>query len=314
MPKIDIICFGSATEDIFVKIHPKMLGKNLCFYPGAKIEIEEIGCFSGGGAANTAVGFSRLGLKTGIVTVIGPDLEGKQILSELKKEKVNTFGAFKDKKAKTSRSVILTGFGKDRVVLNYSKALNALAQKHIDWQKLESKWFYISSLHKKPALFKKLVGFAHKNKIKVALNPGAIEIAGGVNPLLAVLKKTSALILNAEEARALAGHKTIRQNLAELSRFAKIVAITSGESGSFAQSGSEIFFQKAIKTKIADVTGAGDAFACAFTASIIKGKKINYALKAGTANAASVIKYLGAKNVLLTGKQLDPAVKKLGKQ
>ncbi len=311
---MDIICFGNATKDIFVHIKPKISGKKIFFSLGEKTEISQLEHFSGGGATNASVGFSRLGKKTGIVTVVGNDLEAKEIISELKKEKVNTFGIFKDKKTSTSCSVILTGFGMDRVVLSYSKAINALAKHHIPWNQLKPKWFYISSLHANPALIEKIVSFAARHKIKVALNAGAKEIAGGIKSLEPIFKKIDILILNAEEAQALCGHKKIKQNLAELSAHSKIAVITDGANGSFAQSGEKIFSQKAFPVKVVDATGAGDAFACAFVASIIDGKPIEFALKAGTANASSVIQFLGTKNILLNKRQIEKEIKKFGKK
>ncbi|MEK6942176.1 MAG: carbohydrate kinase family protein [archaeon] len=311
---MDIICFGGASHDIFVHLNPKIAGNAICFPFGAKTEINQLDYFSGGGATNTSAGFSRLGLKTGIVTVVGGDLEGKELLAELKKEKVNTFGAFCDKKAKTSCSVILTGFGHDRVILNYSKTLNALAKHHVPWKKLNAKWFYISSLHAKPALLKKLVEFAHKKQINVALNIGSAELSGGLKKLAPTLKKTTVLLLNAQEAQMLAGSKSIPHNLSELSKLSKITVITDGKNGSAAQSGGKTFFQKAFSVKIADTTGAGDAFCCAFVASMIKGKQTGYALAAGAANASSVIRHLGAKNILLNQTQLGKTISQFRKK
>ncbi len=56
------------------------------------------------------------------------------------------------------------------------------------------------------------------------------------------------------------------------------------------------------KTKVADKTGAGDAFSAAFVAGLIKNKSIEYSLKLGVEEARSVVRYMGAKNILLKRK------------
>ena len=53
------------------------------------------------------------------------------------------------------------------------------------------------------------------------------------------------------------------------------------------------------KLKVIGKTGAGDAFASGFIAGLIKNKSIEYSLKLGVRESASVIKYIGAKNRLL---------------
>ena len=58
-------------------------------------------------ATNNAVGFARLGLKTGCISAVGSDDNGHLIISDLKKESVDFLG--KVKEGKTGYSVILAG-------------------------------------------------------------------------------------------------------------------------------------------------------------------------------------------------------------
>ena len=95
----DVICVGSSTVDVFAKTKKSELMKifddeketDLLAYPtGAKILVEELSITTGGGGTNTAVAFSRLGLKTAFIGAVGSDLNGKIILDELKKVKIKT--------------------------------------------------------------------------------------------------------------------------------------------------------------------------------------------------------------------------------
>jgi len=62
-------------------------------YPvGGKMLIKDLKFDVGGGGTNTAVAFSRLGLKTGCICEFGKDENGRKILDLLKKEKVKFLG------------------------------------------------------------------------------------------------------------------------------------------------------------------------------------------------------------------------------
>ena len=90
----DVITVGSATVDVFVKtdnelirIKTKTCQEDLIAYPcGKKVLIEQLDFMTGGGATNTGVCFSRLGLKTACLGMVGKDDNGKHIIEELKKE------------------------------------------------------------------------------------------------------------------------------------------------------------------------------------------------------------------------------------
>ena len=74
---------------IIVADNLKSNEKYLLLEEGKKLEIKKPIIESGGGATNTAAGFSRLGLKTGIITKIGKDNTGSLIKKSLIDEGVN---------------------------------------------------------------------------------------------------------------------------------------------------------------------------------------------------------------------------------
>lgn len=65
------------------------------------VVVEEESFYRAGGAANVANNLTSLNAKVTLVGKIGPDLEGKIILTELKKNKVNTQGIFVDRNLPT---------------------------------------------------------------------------------------------------------------------------------------------------------------------------------------------------------------------
>lgn len=302
--RLDIISIGSATEDVFVHV-PEKFSKDSCiFRAGAKIDINSMEYFIGGGATNTSVAFSRLGLKAGILCAVGEDGAGESVLKELKKEKVNTSSVMRIKGKNTSYSVILTGFGRDRVILCYSGITAMLAEKEINWGKINSEWLYISSLHTTPQFLRKIAQHSGKKEMKIAFNPGQQELTLGLSGLKDIFGKCAVLLLNRQEALKLTGNADISRNLKIISEVAEIVVITDGKDGAYASDGKHYFQCPSFGTKPLDVTGAGDSFGSGFVAAIIKGKGIEDALLWGTANANSVIQHLGTKNILLNEKQI----------
>jgi len=91
----DIVTFGSATRDLFVRSknfdifkNKKFIsGEGICFNLGSKVYIEDLFFATGGGGTNTAATFAKQGLKTAYVGKVGNDPGGEAILKELKELK-----------------------------------------------------------------------------------------------------------------------------------------------------------------------------------------------------------------------------------
>ncbi len=307
MKKFDVVSIGNATLDVFISVHAKKTRDNCIILPcGSKQEVESIFYSTGGGATNTSVAFSRLGLRTGILAAVGKDDPAKTILSELKGEGVDTSMVERIEKFNTAYSAIVTGRGFDRVIFTYGGATTHLQEeKQINWRKLsKSNWFYVSSFHSRHLILEKVFDFARKNKINVAWNPGKSELKQGINKLRPILGCTNIFFVNAEEAEMLTRKKGIKANLRELQKLVPLVVITTGKKGCIAFDGVRFFEAKTHKINVVDSTGAGDAFNSGFLTGIIWGKPIPGALKLGVRVAESILVAMGAKNNLLSKKQV----------
>jgi len=74
MSKYDVITMGSAVVDVFVDTTASEERGQLCFPIGDKILIKSLKFTSGGGGTNTAVSFSKLGLKVGFIGKLGSEI------------------------------------------------------------------------------------------------------------------------------------------------------------------------------------------------------------------------------------------------
>jgi len=302
--KFDVISIGSATVDIFVKSEAISVEKNLpydlVYLPkSSKNEIQKSLIQSGGGATNSSVSFSRLGLKAACCALFGVDELAAFIIRDLKSDKVSNKFLVQPEKEKTDFSVILVTGDGSRTILT-QRGPTRLEKHHINWSKLKSSWFYISSLEGNLNLLEILIGFATENNIKIALNPGNRELnQPGLKSLLPYI---NFLLLNRQEASILTGlppdHPDFFNQLKQVK--SHIVAITNGHEGAHVFSQNQSFYSPIINTVPVDETGAGDAFGSTFVTGLIKQKNLNACLDMAIKNSASVVSHLGAKTGLLS--------------
>lgn len=304
---IDVLSIGSATIDILVKSKQLLINKDLLSLElSSKNEIDKSLICSGGGATNSAVSFSRLGLKSACLSLMGEDHLTKYVLDDLKKEKISTSLLIKDKHDNTDFSIILISDKGNRSILT-NRGSTRLEEKHLNWNKIpKSKWLYISSLEGNLDLLEKLIGFAKENNSKIALNPGNRELYQR-KKLIPLLNLIDFLLLNKTEAETLTGldfdNKKFWSTLSNISP--PIFSVTNGRQGAFVFVDQKHYFSPSIKVKPVDETGAGDAFGSAFVAGLIHQKSPLESFFWAIKNSASVVSQIGSKSGLLTLKQIS---------
>ncbi len=113
--KSEVFVIGSATWDVlFTTPTAKLVAAHkarqrfLAFEYGGKLDAQEVVYSFGGGAANVSVGLSRLGVKTSIISRVGVDWLGEEVLKNLKLNAVNIKYVQKDKKENTPLSFVVT--------------------------------------------------------------------------------------------------------------------------------------------------------------------------------------------------------------
>ncbi len=309
----DVITFGSAARDIFLRSKQFLIGnfdltgpqKEILLPYGLKVDVEDIHFHSGGGGVNTATTFSSRGLKVAYSGTIGSDIGGKEILKELRKKHIDTRFVLKTSKKPTNLSVIFST-PQERTILVYKGASQVLKSSQIHWAKIkETEWFYIASLGKNAdKFFEDLLVFARKNKIKVMVNPGLPQLKLPLKRLRPLLKKIDILLLNQEEGQILIRDSSLKRE--ELVRsikkiFPGILIITNGTRKLFVVDNKCLYSAfPLIQKEAVDKTGAGDAFGSGFLAGYIKHKgNIKQAIQLAVANAASCLTKWGAEEGIL---------------
>jgi len=312
---LDLISIGDATIDHIAFIDNAAVNCRadkkhcqLCLNYGDKIAIKKYVRVVAGNAANMAVGSALLDIKAGAYIELGDDLPGHEIYSKLKSEGVNMKHVRRDKNATTNTSFVVS-FQGDRTILVYH-----YPQKY-NPPKLSAKWLYVTSMgtHFLP-VYSAIVKQAEKNpKMKVAFNPGTHQFKAKTKTLLPMLKKTTVLFVNKEEALTLTGgnHKSWK-TLLKLTRDLgpASVVITNGRDGAYTYDGQTMWHLREFPGEPVERTGAGDSFGTATVAAMIKGHPLEEAIRWGAANASSVVKYPGPQAGLLTTSQIEKSLRK----
>lgn len=323
---LDCVSIGSATQDVFVfsegaQIHRlQSLDREdafLAFEYGAKVMVEQLFVTIGGGAVNTSIAMSKLGLQTGIVCELGQDAAGDTIVQGLAAAGVDTGMIARNVAVHTGYSVIITGFDGDRTVLVHRGAARDLAQSEVPWEKLaEARWVFLGSMAGGSAsLWNDVADFALQNGLKLAINPGSEQFKRGLQGLSPVLHATEIIFVNRTEAFKLVGLEYTRgdDDDREVMRRlhgagCRLVVMTLGKEGAWGFDGRDFHFCPAAAVKVVSNLGAGDAFGSACLAALHRGLDLPQALCAGSANAGGVVSTMGATEGLLSWEQVSAAL------
>lgn len=316
----DLIAIGDSTLDVFLNINEATVSCQLnkpqcllCFDYAEKIPVEAVVKVPGAGnASNAAVGGRRLGMKTAILSIVGNDETGKEIVAGWKREGVNLEHVSVDKKRETNYSTILSFKGERTILVHHQPRAYALP-------KLDpAAWIYYTSIGKKhERLEKRLLAHlkTHK-KTKLVFNPGTHQLHRGLNALKPVIARCEVFIVNKEEAWRLLedGERPIHNMLRSfLALGAKTVVITDGPAGSYASDGKETWFHPIFKGPILERTGAGDSYTIGFVYGMFRGASLPEAMGYGTANAWSVVQHIGPQAGLLKKQEMARVMKKFAK-
>lgn len=300
----DTISVGSATLDLFLKSSQFEVRKNdedtpdLCLSYGSKIDVDDFAMQSGGGGTNTAVGFSRLGLRAAVIAEIGKDMAAQSILLELAKEKVDTSLIIQEADERTAISALLVSSEGGRSAVTARGAASMLTLSDVDLEKLHAHWMHLSSIGNN-RLLKALASHCKKQRIRFSWNPGGAELSSIVDGELHLHEVyPTVFCVNKEEAQRIidAGY--------EIETAGETVIITDGKNGGRYFENKEWHTYKPLPVKPVQETGAGDAFICGVAAAYIYDRRTAEAIEWGKKNAASVVKQMGAKTGLLYQKDL----------
>lgn len=315
----DCVTVGGASRDVFfMTSQGKVIGdpndeskQLIAFGYGSKIIPETTEFTFGGGGANAAVCFSRLGIKVSALVSVGFEGTGNLLVKNLETAGVNSGLVIHNKEHHTALSIIVGIPGKDHTLFLYRGANNYL--KVHDWRSIKTKWFYLTSLTGESAdLIPELFAYASAHNICVAWNPGSEQLALGYKDLAEYIELTDIFILNKAEAMKLTLSKNNRIKVHNMDVLIKalgkmskgLIVITDGPNGSYVYDQNKVYFQPAYKVNVLETTGAGDAYGATFVAVRFTGCSIEFSMKMAAQNSAGVVQKIGAQEGLMNFDEL----------
>ncbi|PWB38969.1 MAG: hypothetical protein C3F02_01000 [Parcubacteria group bacterium] len=323
MLKKSITIIGGSTQDIMYYTDQALILDNkkdllrkklIAFEYGTKIHSDKVYFSYGGGGANTAVTLAALGLKTKLISSVGHDAVGHDLMANLRRRGVNVSAVQTRRQYRTALSLVVNvGASHEHVLFSYRGANDHLELGEKIIRQIKTNWIYLNSLAKISS--PQLADFfqrAKARKIKLAWNPDARQLSWGLRRISKCLNKNLVLIVNRDEALGLVsslGKIKIKNNIRFL--FKKLhygqylTVITDGPRGAYVYDGSEIYFRAATNHKPISTLGAGDAFGSGFIGGLIRyHNNIKKALNLGILNSGLVVSKIGAQAGIVTKQYL----------
>jgi len=313
----DVLSIGDIVTDAFIKLEEDQAvtyendqGKWLAMQFGTKLPFDHAEVIEGvGNAANAAVSFARLGLNSALAANVGDDGFGRDMISALHKNEVDT-RFVRVNPNKPSHYHYVLWYREERTIL-----VNSIEYDY-HWQPPKPsempKWVYFSSVGKYALEYHDQVAdwLDSEPEVKLAFQPGTFQMGIGTERLKRLYARSDLLVLNREEAVTVGGgdHEDIHDLFNKLHELGpKIVVITDGPNGAYVSDGQNRFQMPLYPDPAppVDRTGAGDSFASTFVAAIIKGNTIEGALQWAPINSMSVVQKVGAQEGLLSEKELE---------
>lgn len=322
MSKIQVLCIGDVVTDAFIKLfddratsYENEEGKWLAMPYGMKVPFDHAEVIEGvGNAANAAVSFERLGIESGLISNVGSDQFGRDIINSLNNKGVDTRFVHINSKKMSNYHYVLW-YKEERTILIKHEEYD------YHWPRFRSvdipEWVYFSSISKNAlgTYHDKVSDWLDDNPdVKLALQPGTFQLEAGTDRLSRLYSRTEVLVLNREEAVMIT--KGNYDNVHELfdrlhALGVKIVCITDGPAGAYASDGQNRYKMPPYPDPAPpfERTGAGDAFASTFVAALIKGNNVEGALQWAPINSMNVVQKTGAQNGLLKEHEIEEFLK-----
>jgi len=261
-----------------------------------------------GAEGNVAIGVSRLGCSSGVISRVGDDEFGHYLLGVLMAERVDVSHVAIDPGFPTASFFIQRG--------------------HPIPNKSEAFYYRKDSAGSRPSEADVDSGYIASSKILhiTGVTPALGESAKAATPKAAKVAKDEHVTFSFDTNVRLKlwSEDSARKGLLPLCKTAdivftscpdskiilnedrpqgiadalhqagvKTVVVKLGEKGAFVSSAGEVFTEPAIPTYVEDPTGAGDSFAATFLATQLKGWKLRESLRAANATAALVVSVRG---------------------
>jgi sulfofructose kinase len=296
MKNFDIICLGNASADFLAVLshYPKL---------DERIQAKSLTRQGGGEAATAAVAISRLGAKVSFVGKVGDDQTGAFVKESLEKEGVDASRLIVEKGKSSLFAFIAIDEKTGKRTIFWHRGNALMKEKEIDRSFITScSLLHLDHRHVEAATA--AAGWAKKAGIPVTLDLDLI------NPQLEKLIKRTDVVLGSETLSKHISSQPSRAAEEILKLGPKVAVLTFGDQGCLVKNRQEEFFQPALKVRVADTTGAGDAFRGAFAYGIFRKWPLRKTTQVASLVSAIKCTKVGGRDGIPTRKEVESFIRR----
>ena len=306
-----ILGIGNAIVDVICKVNDDFIIKNKLTKSTMKLFFDENEfkklltnlkiekTVSGGSVANSIVGISQLGDKTGFIGKISDDEFGSKYEEGLKKENVEYFYSKKREELPTGTCLILITPDSERTMCTFLGTAGKINENDLNINAIKkSEIVFLEGYLWDEGEPKKAFDKAINNAKKVAMSLSDQFCVDRHKPhfLELVKNKLDITFANEQEMTSLIGAKNFSEVINFSKQLDKLVVVTRGDKGAVAIKGEEVIESGVLQNlKILDLTGAGDLFAAGFLHGYVNKLSTKNSLEKGTKMSSKVIQQIGAR-------------------
>ena len=306
-----VLGIGNAIVDVICKVEEDFITQNKLAKSTMKLFFNESEfknllvnlkiekTVSGGSVANSIVGISQLGDKTGFIGKISDDEFGSNYEEGLKKENVEYFYSKKKEKLPTGTCLILVTPDSERTMCTFLGTAGKINENDVSSKAIKESEIiflegYLWDEGEPKKAFDKAINSA--NKVAMSLSDQFCVDRHKPDFLNLVKNKLDITFANEQEITSLIEAKNFKEVINFSKQLNKLVIVTRGEKGAIVIKGDEVLENSAQKNlNIVDLTGAGDLFAAGFLHGYINKFSFKECLAKGTEMSSKVIQQIGAR-------------------
>lgn len=293
-PEAPVIVIGGAGVDIVARLKSELV-------KGSPI-LGNIRISFGGVARNVAENLARLGQPVTLITVVGNDRFGEQLLEQTAAAGVDIHAVLRTSEQQTGTYLgIISAKGMLQFAVDDMQAISALTPEYIRSQKEifqhASLVFLDASLPK--ATMRAVMSQARKARIPVCADPTSTTLAERLRPYLSSFylitpNSAEASILCERPFEPSKRRQAIEAAKCLVSQGVEIAIIALAEFGVCYATSTTSGYIPAIRTEILDPTGAGDALTATVLFALINGIPLDDAIRLGVSAASLTLRHIGS--------------------
>ncbi|WP_458188038.1 carbohydrate kinase family protein [Haladaptatus sp. NG-WS-4] len=243
----------------------------------------------GGSAANVSVALARMDVQTGLVGSVGADEQGLLVQRELDTEGVDCSHVIEVESVETTTKYLIVDERGEVMVLGNEGANEAVTPDDVDGEYV-TRADHLHLTSQRPDTAAKLAEVATEAGTTVSFDPGRRLAERNFSQALAY---SDIVFLNDREAATLLD-EDLEHPCSEL--HGRVVVIKHGRNGARVDTKTGAYTHPGFGVESVDSTGAGDAFAAGFIATILETTDYERALEFANACGALASMAVGARS------------------